>query len=146
MEPLIFSVIGKIVPILLVGCVLAIRRGRNKKYPEEVGLTPLFTENLGGAFDSFHSSPPGIRVSVYLDFVVITCWGGPIVLRKGDVTSIQTTRSFLFGQKIRIAHNRRFISHKILLGTSNKSGLDAALRKCLLDEPDHPPDEGTRNA
>ncbi len=144
------SLFESIFPLCLlifgVGFVLAIRRARDKKYPEEVGLTPLFTENLAGAFDNFHCSSPGIRVSIYPELVVIAFLEGPIVLHKGDVTRIDTTHSSFFGQKVRIAHNRRCVSHKILLIAPNKSGLDAALRKCLLDEPDHPSDEGTRNA
>jgi hypothetical protein len=146
MESIFESIIPFVVLIFGVGFVLAARRGRNKKYPVEEGATPLFTENLGGALANFKSSPPGIRVSVYPEFVIIAYWGGPMVLRKGDVAKnrnealvlVRSTDPYQTQATLYLAH--------IYLNAKYKSGLDAALRKCLLDEPDHPPDEGTRNS
>lgn len=116
------------------------------RHPVEHGLVPIREYVVAGGFDSYHATWPLVQVRIYERFAIIKSLGEPIILEPGDVTGIERVRAMLSEDRIRVTHRRKDLSRKIVLIPVGSSDLDAALRKCLLNEPALSAAEGPSSA
>jgi hypothetical protein len=118
--------------LAIVGGLFLIRAARHSLRPAkgEQGLTPLYSERAGARLDMANWTIPFVRVATFEDFVSISCITHEILLKKGDVTSIEEER-YLFSVGLRLHHHRIELP-TILLWPRNTARLHAALRASLL--------------
>jgi hypothetical protein len=119
---------------------------RNSKVltQQKIGLFPIYTEQAGGRFDGFNWTIPFVRVAVYSDFSIVSYWHNQIVLKKGEVESIEEKRRFL-SNGLAIRHSRADIPKKIMIWPRDIAKLKRALEMSLLSfksdtEPQFAPD------
>jgi len=126
---LFFPAIGG--AIAIAGGLFLIRAARFARRPAkgERGLTPLYSEQAGGRFDTWNWTIPFVRVATFEGFVSISCTTHQIVLNKGDVTAIERERH-LFSVGLRLHHHRSELP-EILLWPRNTTRLESALRTSL---------------
>jgi hypothetical protein len=118
--------------IAIAGGVFLIIAARYARRPAkgERGLTPLYTEQAGGRFDTWNWTIPFVRVATFEGFVSISCITHRIVLSKGDVTAIERERH-LWSVGLRLQHHRPELPD-ILLWPRHRGRLEAALRASLV--------------
>jgi hypothetical protein len=95
----------------------------------ERGLTPVYSEQAGGRFDTWNWTVPFVRVATFEDFVSISCITHHILFNRGDVTGIERERH-LFSVGLRLKHRRSDLP-EVLLWPRNTARLEAALRVSL---------------
>ncbi len=117
--------------IAIAGGLFLIHAARCARRPakREQGLTPLYSEQAGGRFESWNWTIPFVRVATFDTFVSISCLTHEIVLNRGDVTAIERERH-LFSVGLRLHHHRTEFP-AILLWPRNTARLEAALRASL---------------
>ncbi len=117
--------------IAIAGGVFLILAARYARRPAkgERGLTPLYTEQAGGRFDTWNWTIPFVRIATLEEFICISCITHQIVLNKGEVTAIDKERH-LWSMGLRLQHHRPELP-SILLWPRNRGRLEAALRTSL---------------
>ena len=71
----------------------------------ERDLTTLYIEQAGGRLDTWNWTIPFVRVAALEDFGSISCITHQIVLKRGDVTAIESERH-VFSMGLRLHHHR----------------------------------------
>ena len=117
--------------IAIAGGLFLILAARYARRPAkgERGLTPLYTEQAGGRFDTWNWTIPFVRIATFEGFISISCITHQIVLNKGEVTAIERERH-LWSVGLRLQHHRPELPG-ILLWPRNRARLEAALRTSL---------------
>jgi len=103
----------------------------NRRHPDEAIATALHSELLAGEFDSFRATWPLVRITIYPEFLLIAFAGGPILLRRSEVTGIKVEKTWMSGPRICILHAVRRISKRIRLYSWEPQKLEDALQMWL---------------
>lgn len=98
--------------------------------PLEENLTPLYTLNCGGLFDSYNVTFPFVRVSFYKDFFVIS-FINKILLRYSEVQQVEV-QNFLLFQGLQIKHTKENIPKKIVLWVTDGKKLKDFVEKKII--------------
>jgi len=125
--------------VLVVGGLFAIFGGlflisaeRVARMPVEAeqGMTPVYAEQAGARFGTWNWTWPFVRVATFKDFVTISCISHHVVLRRGDVRTVERKRH-LFSTGLEIHHERRDLPSTLIIWPCDLDRLHAALRASL---------------
>lgn len=109
--------------------VIAYQKSK-KPTREEIGIPCVYTEQVGARFDKTYLSIPFVRVTAYTHFSVISSWRYKIILKKGDVESIELKKG-LISEGLQINHRLMGIPD-ITVWSRHTAKLKSELAKSLL--------------
>lgn len=118
--------------LAIIGGLYLMHAVRVSSRPAEAerGLSPIYVERAGGRFDGWNLTMPFVRVAAYQNLVVISSVMHQILLRPGDVSTIEAERH-LFTTGLRLHHRRQDIPGVIIIWPRHKERLRAALESSL---------------
>jgi hypothetical protein len=114
--------------VLVGGSFTLIMILSSRKTNIEKGLTPIYTERCGGLFDIMNYTYPFVRLTLYDDFLVISCLTKRIVKYK-NIKQIEKTGVFRGGIQI-ITYNKHDDLPKIW--TSNGEFITSLIKERKL--------------
>lgn len=101
-----------------------------RKSEREKGLTPLYSERCGGRFGFVQATFPFVRLSLYDDFLVLSCYGKIII----EYARIRELRDVgLLGSGLEIVTTNPGKYGQPIIGTMNKSEIKRIIKECLAN-------------
>jgi hypothetical protein len=112
--------------IFATGMMVWIYLRKDRKHPAEAGNIPVFSEACGGIIGWITYRGPFIRVSVYEDFLVVSC-NKPYALKFYEISQLEPC-TFFYKKGFRIRHENPAFPKRLEVWISNREAFAAAVK------------------
>ncbi len=127
MPDFLFTAIGVLTPIAVLGAFFVVLRRSAHLLSQEVGRTPIYKDRTGARFGLTNFTTPFVRVAVYEDLVVLSAYE-PVLLTPSDIVSATIQGRFL-SRGVRIAHCNPQLPDPLIVWSSEPAVLAAAINR-----------------
>lgn len=101
-----------------------------RKNDKEKGLTPIYSERCGGQFGFVNATFPFVRLSLYSDFLVVSCYGKIII----EYARIRELRDIGFlGTGLEIVTTNQNKYGQTTIATFNRSIIKNIIKECIAE-------------
>lgn len=122
-----FFIIGGLVVFIVVGFFTLTILLSNKRHEIEVGKIPFYSERCGSQFGILTVTYPFVRISLYDEFMVISCFSRKLI--EYDKIRRIEEESGVFAREIELVTTNREIYGRPIIWTLNNERLGNLIRE-----------------